>query len=373
MKSRIYSGLLVGLFCLLLCVPGLTMLVHPETPNMYGVKHVAYPRFEASFPWLSRFEEYFTANLGHKQRFICLTNWLGYQVLHDLQSDNVLVGKHDWLFLKQDLGWKSFRSEQPLEGAEAQQWRASLAGAAKLLAARGIRLLYVIVPSKETIYPELLPPGAVRARNTTRLDETLQMLGELQIDYIDLRAPLLTAKREAQLYDSNDSHWNGRGARVGAERILTRVQEILQRPPGYADLNSHLTPNTSWGDLPLILAMEKLFGTPSVELVVNERRATRLVPPERVANPSRQQVKEMVYEAPDDSLPRALIIRDSFGFTFSDTLVEKFQRSTWLWTHDLDLRLLDREKPDIVIVEQTERFFSGSAPKVLTAKPRRRQ
>ena len=373
MKGRIYPALLVGLFCLLLCIPGLTMLVHPESPDMYGVDVVTYPRFEATFPWLSRFEQYFTANLGHKQRFVRLTNWLGYRVLHDLQSDNVLVGKHDWLFLKQDLGWESFRSEQPLAGAEARQWRASVGGAAKLLAARGIRLLYVIVPSKETIYPEFLPKGAVRARNITRLDETLQMFGELHIDYIDLRAPLRAAKRDEQVYDSIESHWNGRGARVGAEQLLTRVQELLQRPPGYADLNSHLAPNTSWGDLPLILGLDKLFGTPSVELVVNERRATRLVPPESVKNPTRRQVKEMVYVAPDDSLPRALIIRDSFGFTFSDTLVEKFRRSTWLWTHELDFRLLEREQPDIVIVEQTERFLSGPAPKLLTAKPRHRQ
>jgi hypothetical protein len=50
------------------------------------------------------------------------------------------------------------------------------------------------------------------------------------------------------------------------------------------------------------------------------------------------------------------------------TVSEKFRRTTWLWTHEIDLRLVERERPDIVIVEMTERFFSDAPPKLMTKK-----
>ena len=40
MAFRTYQALLVFVFCALLCVPGLTMLLRPEVPRLYGVKPV---------------------------------------------------------------------------------------------------------------------------------------------------------------------------------------------------------------------------------------------------------------------------------------------------------------------------------------------
>ena len=102
----------VVVFFGMLCVPGVTMVVRPETPNLYGVKPVPYPEFELSTKWLSAFEQWFTANLSFKRALIQLHNAFGYLVLRDLQSDAVLVGREGWLFLRQDAAWKAFR-EQP--------------------------------------------------------------------------------------------------------------------------------------------------------------------------------------------------------------------------------------------------------------------
>jgi alginate O-acetyltransferase complex protein AlgJ len=311
-------------------------------------------------------------NLGRKQQLIELHNELGYHVIHDLQSDNVLVGRKGWLFLKQDLGWASFRSELPPEEAELRKWRKALAGAQAFLGARGIPLVYVIVPSKESIYPELLPPGAVRARGTTRLDEMLPVLESAHVDYIDLRPELRNAKPAAQIYAKIDSHWNGAGARVGASRILSHVAEVLQRPASFADLDSHLVPRASDGDLALILALQDLETEPSVALVPNQPRAHRIEPPESVLEPTRKHMSRMVWEVPDETLPKALILRDSFAEAFMPTLSEKFRRTTWVWTHELDLQLVNRERPDIVIVELTERFFSGTPPRLLIGSAKRK-
>jgi hypothetical protein len=298
-----------------------------------------------------------------------LNNWLGYRALGDLQSDNVLVGKHGWLYLKQNFGWESMRSEEPLSKKHAAAWRRVLQGAERQLAKRKIPFLFVVVPSKETIYPEHLPKSAARARDTSRLDELLAVMKDSGIEYLELRTALRAGRERAQLYDSIDSHWNGNGARIGAQLILQKVAQQLNRP-GFAEIDARLAPRPSWADMPLILSLDDVITVPSVELVPNHQRARRVEPPESVKEPTRKQQTKMVYEVDDETLPKALILRDSFAEGFMPVLNEKFRRTVWLWTHEIDLRLVEREEPDIVIVEMTERFFSDAPPKLMNGKGR---
>lgn len=371
MNLRAYQATLVAIFCALLCVPGVAMLLRKEPLKIYGVKTVPLPELTSVTQWPADFDAYFAANLGAKRELLQLHNWVGYRLVGDLQSDNVLVGKNGWLYLKQNLGWESFRSEQPLSRKEARAWLRALRGARDFLAEHDAQFLFIIVPSKETIYPEHLPWSAPRARDQTRLDEMLEVFAASGVPYLDLRAPLLEGRKHAQLYDRIDSHWNGHGARIGAELTLERARALLKQPPSWAALDSRLSPRSSWADIPLILALDGRVTEPSVELVPNQTRAERIEPPASVLEPTRKQQTKMVYKVDDASLPRALILRDSFAEGFMPTLSEKFRRTTWLWTHDLDLRLVEREKPDIVIVEMTERFLSGSPPKLLTRRSRR--
>ena len=370
MSLRVYQALLVVLFCAVLCLPGLTMWLKPEPPQLFGVKPIAYKPFKSLTQWPADFEQYFVANLGHKRRMIQLNNWIGYRVLGDLQSDNVLVGKHGWLYLKQNFGWESMRSEEPLTKKQAATWRRALQGAKRWLGERNIPFLFVVVPSKETIYPEYLPKSAARARDTTRLDEVLAVMKDSGVEHLELRTALLAGREQAHLYDSIDSHWNGHGARIGAELILQKTAQLLQRPASFAELDAHIAPRPSWGDMPLILSLDDLVTVPSVELLPNRQRARRVEPPESVREPTRKQQTKMVYEVADETLPKAIILRDSFAEGFMPVLSEKFRRTVWLWTHELDLRLVEREQPDIVIIEMTERFLSDAPPKLMTGRGR---
>jgi hypothetical protein len=226
----------------------------------------------------------------------------------------------------------------------------------------------VIVPSKETVYPDFLPWSATRARSTTRFDEMLSLLNSAGVAYLDLRPLLLEGRRSAQIYDSVDSHWNGRGALLGTRAILDRTGTILKQPQSFFEPNAHLTHRDSEADLLLILSLDDRVKVPSVALVPNRKRAVRLEPPESVLKTTRKQHNKMVFEVPDESLPKALILRDSFAEMLMPTVVEKFRRSVWVWTHELDLRLVDRERPDIVIVETTERFLYDKPPRLLTRR-----
>lgn len=369
--SRTYAALLVATFCALIALPGATLLIWRQPQRLPKAAEVTCPPFEPSLEWLSAAEKYLVANFGQKRRLVQLHNLLGYFVIGDLRSNNVLAGEEGWLFLKQSFGWQAFRSEKPMTQAEREGWAAPLRAAKRELDRRKIPFLYVIAPSKETVHPEFLPSGATRARDVTRLDEMLPVLQEAGIDYLDLRAPLQQTAAAVAVYDKLDSHWNGRGGEVATRQILERTASLLGLPASYTAPAWHIASRASPNDLASLLALDHYLVETSNEIVPNERRAVRLEPPASEQIPSGQRMKRLVFQVPDPSLPRALILRDSFGTMIVPPLAEKFRRSVWLWTRTLDLRLLDKEKPDIVIYEITERLFHDNPPKAMLPRGRR--
>jgi alginate O-acetyltransferase complex protein AlgJ len=369
--SRTYASLLVLTFCALLALPGATLLIWRQPQQLPKVAEVTCPPFQPTLEWLAAAEKYFIANFGLKRRLVQLHNIIGYRVVGDLQSNSVLAGRDGWLFLKQSFGWQSFRAEKPLSVAERQGWEAPLRAARRELARRQIPFLYVIAPSKETVHPEHLPASATRARSVTRLDEMLPLLSELGIDHLDLRSPLRDAAPAGALYDKLDSHWNGRGGEIATRLILERTAALLGLPPGYAAPSWHVAQRRSPNDLGALLALDEYLVEDSNEVLPNERRAVRLEPPEAKTLSISDRPKRLVFQVADPSLPKALIVRDSFGTMLVPPLAEKFRRSVWLWTRDLDFRLLDKEKPDIVIYEITERLFHDDPPKALLPRARR--
>jgi alginate O-acetyltransferase complex protein AlgJ len=369
--NRAYRIALVVVFCLLCSVPGAAMLMRPEDPGLWGVKRVDFPRFEAKWSWVSDFERYFVANFGLKRNLVQLHNLFGYHVVHDLQSDNVLVGKGGWLFLSQDNGWTSFRSEGEMSSDSVRGWHLSLVALKRFLASRHTPMVTLIPPSKETIYPEFLPASATRAKPVTRLDQVLEIYKSTGNDYVDLRAPFLAAKPRAQLYARFDSHWNGNGALLAAQLLMQRVTALLDRPASYAELDSLIDSRRSSADLSSILALDDYVLEQSVGLVPRAPRARRVKPDPSLTTLTRRDMDHMVFEVDDPSLPTALILRDSFAEMMTLMLAEKFRRSVWIWTHDFDMRYVDREHPDIVIMETTERFFASPPPHFIVGERRR--
>jgi alginate O-acetyltransferase complex protein AlgJ len=360
--TRLYARLLVLTFCALIALPGLTLAIWRSPQPLYQVRPVEYPAFALTTGWLAAFERYFMANFGQKRRLVQLHNALGYYVIGDLQSRDVLAGRDGWLFLKQSFGWESLRSEQPLLEREKTEWQQTLRAANGQLDKRGVPLLFVLVPNKGTVYPELLPASAMPARPTTRADEMLPVLEAAGVPYLDLRPPLRHAKRDGQpLYDKLDSHWNGRGAELAASLLLERVTALLGRPPEYAKLNARLVPAPSSNDLSALLVLDDYLKEDSLALLPVEPHARRLEP---LGELTRLSSARLVFEVADASLPKALIIMDSFGTMLIPALTEKFRRSVWLWTRQLDLSVLDEERPDIVIFEMVERFLHDRPPKL---------
>jgi alginate O-acetyltransferase complex protein AlgJ len=128
----------------------------------------------------------------------------------------VWVGRHDWLFLIEEL--------RPWPDAEAlQATRAALVGRVRqALAAKGIDLVVTLVPDKaRMVASELDGPRA--AESAGRYQRFLTQLRGEGVTTVDLADTFAASGGGARFYFRTDTHWNQTGAALAARATAAAV------------------------------------------------------------------------------------------------------------------------------------------------------
>ena len=155
--------------------------------------------------------------------------YLQWRFLADA-GEQVVVGRHGWLFYRPSVRYAIERQTGAPESDSADPLPA-IRSFRDQLQARGIRLLVVPVPNKESVYPEMLAKRAEDA-GVVVCEQTRRLLGRLNqygIEHVDLfevfrRARQAEGRSEpSRLYLAQDSHWSPEGARVAAGAVARRV------------------------------------------------------------------------------------------------------------------------------------------------------
>jgi len=272
---------------------------------------------------------------------------------------NMLVGKDGWLFMTAE---KTIEDYQGVSRLSDEQVTTMVNGVTSLrarLQAEGKRLLIVIVPNKQTLYPDKMPPEVAVLSPENRLTQFYAALQPvLGADLIDLRPVLQAARSEQDVYLQTDTHWNAYGSYLTYREILRRLQgewpALTPRPledftlePG-TPLLMDLTANTGgnlWLEKPLLLTPNFDPGYQFRELELGSRQIT------------------MTWKPNDSSLPRLLMYHDSFGFELRFLLAERFSQAVFVphfsgrevW----NLNWIEQESPDVVVFEFAERYVDS--------------
>ena len=145
-------------------------------------------------------------------------------------GDKVVVGRHGWLFYRPSV---RYAIERPTGAAEsdAADPLPAIRSFRDQLQARGIRLLVVPVPNKESVYPEMLSKraegaGVIVCEQTRRLLDQLEQYGIEHVDLFEVfrRAePRDSRSDPRRLYLAQDSHWSPEGVRMAAGAVARRV------------------------------------------------------------------------------------------------------------------------------------------------------
>jgi hypothetical protein len=262
----------------------------------------------------------------------------------------IIEGKEGWLFLDNDTNrsWDQFEGRRLIDPDNIEAWRAELIRRKAAFEERGIHYRFAIGPSKETIYPEFAPDRFRRAY-VTPLTQMTALAGKY-VETVDLVPHLLASKHRRRSYDRGDTHWNQFGGFVAANAILaslglTPISEtecVFGETTVVGDLSNKLNPP------------EKL---PYIDGNFKDQKF-HLVHENNIVNHG----YVAVYENREKKLPRIIIFGDSFVGSVRRWLCQRSSKLIRIHTNAVDLSLIDREKPNIVISLITERFAVTAPP-----------
>jgi hypothetical protein len=218
-------------------------------------------------------------------------------------GEKAIVGRGGWLFYGPGLG---FITQRPRPGDSTVEGALAAVRAFRdALDARGIRLIVMPAPNKESVYPDRLSARAPAPDGRPIGAETRAFLAECRaagIEVVDLFALYSEARRRADtpLYLEQDSHWTPEGLDIAARAVAARILDRGWLRPGPSRYDDRPARIQEHGDL------VRMIRSPWIE---------EYVPPQSIA------AEQVVRRADgalfrDDRSPEVLVLGDSFQRIF---------------------------------------------------------
>lgn len=231
-----------------------------------------------------------------------------------------------------------------------------------------------ICPEKSVVYRDYLPADLDAAPPCQ--DRPACAMARMRPDAVHYLADRFDAlKRLGMLFFRGDTHVNWMGAyHLYREAIL--ALQARGAPVGPPLTFSHLQHFVAGmeGDVLIQLpeAVKEEFDVDAslarvnnmLELVISHtlpetRKRARQIPTPEGFIPGGGGRETVIMQHEDNSLPKALIFRDSTATLSIELLAQHFSRSVFIWQDgDVIGALIDREQPDIILHFVAERFLA---------------
>ena len=146
-------------------------------------------------------------------------------------GEKVLVGHDDWLFYKPGVQFATERLGIHQDQSTPTDAVTAIVALRDGLSARGVQLIVMPAPNKESIYPNKLTHRAPASGTLVSRDTKALMSGlkAAQVEVIDLFAVFAEAKTASSpsppLYLTQDSHWSPAGVKLAAQTVARRLIE----------------------------------------------------------------------------------------------------------------------------------------------------
>ena len=217
-------------------------------------------------------------------------------------GEKVVVGRGGWYFYRPGIQYLLARpeSEPPERGTNDPV--AAIVDFRDQLAARGIRLLVMPVPNKESVYPDRLTSRAESRRGVLapRTEDSLARLRAAKVEVLDLFKEYGQARKqtgsEASLYLAQDTHWSPAGVDLAVKAVARRLFELGWVQPGQVAYREQPAPVRRWGDVLRMLQVP----------LIERRVDPEIVPCRQVVRPDSGEPYKDAAEA------EVLVLGDSF-------------------------------------------------------------
>ncbi len=313
-----------------------------------------------SFP--SQFDNYLNDNAPFRNQFMTLNAYInmGFGVVN---SSDVLLGKDNWLFLKDVSDSKSISDYQGITAYTNEQQEEIILQVNELqkkLNEYDFELVITFAPAKEGIYSNYMPDYIPVVNEQTRVEQLVQSLQESTNAHIVFpKEELIAASQSAPVYYKYDTHWNEVGAYIAAQQIYKAIEfDYVQNLPEFEPNPSKQAPT----DLANISATWNIFNDDIYYSVLHDKAV-------------------MLNESADGYITNysgvgnqsVIIVTDSFGEALAPFLSAQFNQSIAIHGNALNSATLQTAHNTIlqtgnsqnyVIIEVAERFSDTLLPKL---------
>lgn len=285
-------------------------------------------------------QTYVSEHFAFRGELVEADSLIKYQVLRTPSDDQVVIGKKGWLYFEQTL---ADYAGVTLSDEEIDTIADTLTEVTQYVERMGKQPLFVIVPNKNSIYPEYMPArfgDEAERRNLTLLQ---QCMTDQEIPFVDAYQLLLAHKDTDALYLQEDTHWNYTGARLVLNEIYTAL--------GYAEqysLTGYTVAENHEPDLYKILF-------PSTEHFEAQHIYEDNKPYDYVGRlHSLDDITIRTTSAAQNG-KSILVYRDSFGRAMIPFMGGSFSQAVFNRSTPYDLSLIEKTECDYVLFEIVER------------------
>lgn len=219
MKKKVLLCLFLGLFFLISLTLSVGMIAFGPSQAGANERLSDAPQWQDkegnwNENYLSDFADWVSDRFFLRQELISLDNWLTATVFGNSGEDKVILGKDGWLFFTETLD--DYTGTDPMSQRELFSAAKNLQLMQLYCRHEGKDFAFMIAPNKNSLYSAYMPDYGVKAEETDA-SRLMQLLEEMDVKTVDL----FTAFRQVgqPLYFAHDSHWNSRGAALGADAI----------------------------------------------------------------------------------------------------------------------------------------------------------
>jgi len=277
--------------------------------------------------------------------------------------NNAVIGKDGWIFYTGETSIQDYQNTDPMRKKKLIFLQQELSWLSADLEKKGITLLVVIPPNKSTVYSRYMPEEIPVIGEKPRLDQFIEFMNLYGgVSIIDLRQTLRSASLSQDVYYKTDTHWNDMGAYYGYVEILGALSsDYPNLEPRLLSDFEYKKAGESTRDIPLLMGLmnykeEGWALIPKFEVQLNETS---------VVSPNGTRHIRTITNI-DKQLPELMVFGDSFYGAlahfvephFSKVTAIPFTGAEGIWSLDW----IQRENPDIVIIEVVERYIDVTLP-----------
>ncbi|MEH7112260.1 hypothetical protein V7124_07740 [Neobacillus niacini] len=212
----ILNILFILLFALILLIPNLKLNLQKNAVSEIDNRMLTeFPKRDESF--LPNLSNFYSDRLGYRNEIINTYSKFNNIIFNEMVHPTYMYGQDGYVFTKLGRAAKDYDFMKSFAKflRELQDYCEE----------RNVPFIYMLIPSKTTVYEDKLPSGF--AYDNSRIELLIQELNRLEVNYLYTADPLIERRKTEEVFNVqyDAGHWNEYGAHYSTSLLFDRIKE----------------------------------------------------------------------------------------------------------------------------------------------------